>query len=625
MKSWKLPSVSARCTLVAISLYLIAHSVAMADVNSWIKPTSGNWEESASWSLGVLPDATQSIDISNPGWKAVAIGSQTARDFPQSMTVQSVYIASPTNSFNTLLLNFAGFERSFKATSLQVQPNSAVVVLSSALEVVTNSTPDGVSGNVYLGGSFIQSDYSWVKVDRALNIGRFGGGGYFLTNGTLAAGLLSVGGGLGSPLGIFAQYGGSNICDAIQVNTSGECDIYGGETTISNGITVGSGDYATLSSFYQYGGNINADTLINGHCILNGGTITGRMFAPSPNLFQRVDASILQTGGTNFALSLDLGHPNRFGGRAFYVLSNGVLRVSSSVSFGGGQFWQYNGVHSIASNLVMSGTDMGMGIATADYFLEGGIVSSGGLWAQGGTFGQGGGSNVIAGDLVLSTVTPLQPGVGSRTGQYALGGGFLGVNNIAISNSSAFKHAGGTLSHSGMLTLADGTWQTRPGTQMLGPLRLASGGSTYFNSMIGFPSGTSVLRFANSSAQPWSSTSTLLVTNWHGSTSGGGESQLFFGSNANGLNSQQLARIKFSLNDTLYAAKILSSGEVVPQAQQVAFSRSGHTLTLQWPAGSVLQSASDVAGPYTDVTGATSPYSVQTSEPHRFFRLRSSQ
>src|SRR3954462_2707091 len=179
MKSGKLPSVSARCPFAAMSLYLIAHSAAMADVNSWIKPTSGNWEESASWSLGVLPDATQSIDLSNPGWKAVAIGSQTARDFPQSMTVPSWYIASPTNSFNTLLLNFAGFERPLRAPSLQVQPNSAVVVLSSALEVVTNSTPDGISGNVYMGGTFVQSDYSWVKVDRALNIGRFAGGGYF--------------------------------------------------------------------------------------------------------------------------------------------------------------------------------------------------------------------------------------------------------------------------------------------------------------------------------------------------------------------------------------------------------------------------------------------------------------
>src|SRR6185503_2162223 len=101
--------------------------------NSWTKPTSGNWEEQDFWSLGVLPDANQSIVFNNPGWKALAIGSQTAQNFPQSMTLHSLHVDSPVDSYNTLLINWAGFERPLQTTFLSVGSNSAVVVQGSAL------------------------------------------------------------------------------------------------------------------------------------------------------------------------------------------------------------------------------------------------------------------------------------------------------------------------------------------------------------------------------------------------------------------------------------------------------------------------------------------------------------
>ena len=113
----------------------------------------------------------------------------------------------------------------------------------------------------------------------------------------------------------------------------------------------------------------------------------------------------------------------------------------------------------------------------------------------------------------------------------------------------------------------------------------------------------------------------LYITNWHGSAVGGGDTQLFFGSNASGLTSQQLARIKFNLSGGLSPARILATGEVVPQ-QVLTFSRSGNTLTLTWGPGWTLQSSSNVAGPYQDVPGAASPYSAAMSNPSRFFRLR---
>jgi len=304
------------------------------------------------------------------------------------------------------------------------------------------------------------------------------------------------------------------------------------------------------------------------------------------------------------------------------------VRVASSTTFNGGKFSQYNGVHTIASNFVMHGTDIGMGFATADYFLGGGTFSAGGLTAEAGTFQQDGGTNSIAGNLFLNTAPP---GFGGdvRPGNYALGGGFLSVNNISISNAAAFHHSGGVINHSGVLTLAAGMWQAGPGAQALGPLRLGMGSLTNYwlnpsNSTIAFPASASSLRLANSSAEAWSPTATLYINNWHGSASGGGETQLFFGSDATGLTSQQLARIKFNLSGGISPARILAIGEVVPGPRPtISYTRSSGGMVISWSGNYQLLTSTNVAGPYTTVSGATNPYTASFNEPQRFFVLRS--
>jgi hypothetical protein len=45
------------------------------------------------------------------------------------------------------------------------------------------------------------------------------------------------------------------------------------------------------------------------------------------------------------------------------------------------------------------------------------------------------------------------------------------------------------------------------------------------------------------------------------------------------------------------------------------------TVTVEWKCG-ILQSAPEVTGPYTDVPGATSPYTVDVADRHRYFRTR---
>src|SRR5882724_11335214 len=99
------------CGLIFLALCNCTSVFADSLVNAWTKPTSGYWEEQAYWSLEMLPDATQSIIFTNAGWKALALGANTAQNFPQSMQIQGLAITAPVDSYNTLLMNFCGFEQ----------------------------------------------------------------------------------------------------------------------------------------------------------------------------------------------------------------------------------------------------------------------------------------------------------------------------------------------------------------------------------------------------------------------------------------------------------------------------------------------------------------------------------
>jgi hypothetical protein len=69
-------------------------------------------------------------------------------------------------------------------------------------------------------------------------------------------------------------------------------------------------------------------------------------------------------------------------------------------------------------------------------------------------------------------------------------------------------------------------------------------------------------------------------------------------------------------------ARILSSGEIVPRPRPpVSYSKSGNQLVLQWASGWTLQTATNIAGPFTDVN-ASNPYTNSTaSGAQRYFRL----
>lgn len=157
------------------------------------------------------------------------------------------------------------------------------------------------------------------------------------------------------------------------------------------------------------------------------------------------------------------------------------------------------------------------------------------------------------------------------TGQTIIDAGTLRLNKSsgvdAISGSSVRVNSGGTLQlananqikNTTTMTLAGGTFSTGATvgfSEQLGALTLSG------NSSIDLGTGVHLLQFANSSSIAW--TGTLTIYDWVGTTSGGTQGRIFFGSNASGLTSSQLAKITFDGFGP--GAILLSSGELVPVA-----------------------------------------------------------
>ena len=156
----------------------------------------------------------------------------------------------------------------------------------------------------------------------------------------------------------------------------------------------------------------------------------------------------------------------------------------------------------------------------------------------------------------------------------------------------------------------------------LGPLDFAR------TSHIAFASFPSVLRFANSRDSLLDFRILLVIMNWSGSTNGGGTHQIIFGNSADAWTPGQLWHTAFrnpaGFPPGDYPARILANGEVVPMGRPaLAVSWGANSMALSWSENYYLQTATNVAGPYFDISNASSPYAVQpNAERQRYFRLR---
>jgi T5SS/PEP-CTERM-associated repeat protein len=127
------------CILISILL----SGVAQAQTNSWANPSHGFWDDSESWSLGVLPTNSQSVFITNAVSKTVTVDSYTATSYPESLTVSNLTVSAPGGVTNTLLLDNSGLTIPlFVLNIVDIDTNGVVVVNDSIVQV---------SGNLFIG------------------------------------------------------------------------------------------------------------------------------------------------------------------------------------------------------------------------------------------------------------------------------------------------------------------------------------------------------------------------------------------------------------------------------------------------------------------------------------------
>lgn len=625
---------------------------AKAQDNSWSSLTSGNWEDS-SWSLGIPPGTNQSILLTNAGWKAVQISPNTAQNFPQTLNVDSIDISSPTNSLNTLLLNYAGLDSPLTVQSLSVESNSTMTMYSSALQL------DGGNGvGLTVGGEFDQNDS--LVAGRQINVGYIGPGVYNMNSGFLAVSNLWIGGSSG---GIFNQNGGTNAV--------GITDVEGGNYLLNDGYFAAT-IYFDGGIFTQHGGLLNSDlTAFRGTYVLEGGMHEGAATVPSSDGYTSGSAGMIQTGGTNSG-PLDIGSY----GYGSYTLSNGISFADSlSVDYEG-QYNQWGGTQIVAGSINVAERQIAADAYSIGIFnLNGGGISSAGFSDEG-YYTQGDGTNLVMGDVTTQGVEAFLllsnglftannfianaasvGGVFLRgatlivTNQFTIGAyayfpdwegfdgssGQLVVSNIAIAPGGTFSCGSCAISQSGTLALTNATLNAGSGRVQFGSLQLSTGGNT--NSTISMPSGASTLRFGDSHSMPWSSVPILFIQNWSGSLYGGGQQQIIFGNSSAALTAQQLAQIQFQnpagLAAGTYPARILATGEIVPKSgapppTQLGLrpATNGMQLTIRGQAGRnySIQVSTDLVHwvTWTNQTNSTGTCSVcdsgATNCPMRFYR-----
>lgn len=594
-----------RGILWSITIVLITAS-ASAAVNSWTSQVTGAWHD-LSWSLGVRPDISQdAIMVTNYGQKAVIIDSTTVNSYLSTLTISNLNVAGTPLSTNTLLLNFTGTAHPLHVyNSINVNPNGVLLNLSGAISL------EGTANTLTINGAVINQDGGSNYFSGNCYIGtRTNYGSYNLTNGILCMGNAFVDFG-----GVFNQIDGTTSIASFFETSQSYSSLVGGS---GPRCTVLHGAFSTPSmlisgdgSFYQGDATITVSNVLTvgellsrftdstGSYYLTNGTLT----TGSAMIGEAADGYFFQYGGIHRTSALNLdGNPTY--GSGGYELDGGnlICAVDETLDVGS-DFTQNGGTNSIGGQLTLH---------DAFYSFNGGLLGSWNVFVQGdGAYGQGfwpvftqsNGNHYVTNTLAVGSFAT-----------YDLYSGALVAGAIELNTTFGppgfLNHTGGMLSSSAM-TFSGGQL-TASGTEMLGTLTLA--GSTSSD----YLSSNSVQHFAASAQISWESNAVLQIYGWLAGTN-----HIYVGNSASALTERQLQQITFP--DVGGWGKLLATGELVPwPVPPLVFTQSGTTLTFSWPGTAVLQWADDPAGPYTDVPGASSPYTPPITAPQKFFRLRQS-
>jgi autotransporter-associated beta strand protein len=386
------------------------------------------------------------------------------------------------------------------------------VVVNNAITIVSSLAPDATTSRAFTkqgAGAFLVTGNKTNTGTTQIDAGTLGVAGTFTSgNVTLNGGVLGVGGGFFRSLG--------TASNQVQWTNSGGFAAYGPSPTWGNGSNNLNLDIGGASGTLIW--NSTPNFLATGQTLILGSTISN--------------------GTVLFNNPINLNGANR----TVQVVHSTTAPVGNyDASFGGI-------ISSAAGSLTITGD---------------GIVYTSIVHTYGGTTTINGGTLRLDDNPFFTPGTPRlanTSGIMINSGGTLLFGQTLSQTSTDRLNNSPMTLNGGTFNTGGFSEHG-----ANNNTAGIGALTLQS------SSIIDMASGTSILAFANSSANSaaWGIGKSLDIWNWTGTpTTGGGTDQLYFGSDATGLTASQLLEIHFysGAGTGLYGGPtaILANGEVVP-------------------------------------------------------------
>ena len=605
--------------VIFVGVVLCTSTLRAVETNEWTKGTDGKWEEPF-WSLGKLPAGDQAIQIVNAGEKIVEMDAETSRMHGPSLSMSQLVITGK----NTLLLNNVGpravtiVENTNAWYDVDISKDGTLVNMNSVLQLEgeRNRIHVGTGGRLFQNGGATRADELLVT----------GTGEFHLTNGILEARSLSY-----PSTGFFFQYGG-RVMVKEGAFAWGTARLEGGELNVQESLRVGDN-----VKFFQSGGTNRSTTLSvapnsSGHQEYQ---LSGGLLATSNSFVGAfMSGSWIRQSGGEFVVTNKLtllGSARYYPPSAItagYELSGGTFSaadVELDARYGHSEYFQKGGDARISNTLQLN-----LPVGGFNTEMRGTVRLDGGSLECGSILWQGVGADIVqtGGDLIVANgfafggrlPPPLWPTGTRLIARYEFAGGTLTAKDIEIEAEMVIgsSTARNRISNSGYFKLG-GTLRAGDADESLGRFILAT------NALIDLGGGKAKLAFANSAGETWNSAASLTITNW--ASIGGGQDRLSFGSNTSGLTVEQLETVRFinpgGYTPGEYSAKLLENGELVPGLMRsISMAPAPSGLTLEWMAPYRLQTATNAGGPYEDVVGANSPYSVPiTGEPRRFYRL----
>jgi autotransporter-associated beta strand protein len=477
----------------------------------WIKNDNSNsaWSSNLG-SMNIAAGATMDLRNNDVYIDALTGSGTLDNNYTVAKTV-IVGVANSSSTFNGVIGSSAGL--------LYLGKNGTGTLTLTGVNTYTGVT-------TISGGTLVLS-----------GAGSLGGGAYANSISIATGATLNVNSTAAQTLSNVISGAGALVKNNTGVLTLTASNSYTGGTTINGGtinansnptfannalntITVNSGTTLSFGAHWGLGGN----TTINTPLIINGGTVTNN-----------------GNWVTNFG-------PITFNGGTM-TYTGGADAQNHSIMLGG--------TVTVTDNSTISGTtSANFGVNLANVTVADGVfnIQSGKtLTISAPLYNRNNSTTVYASNLIKTGAgTLLLTGTASHTGTTTLSQGELRLNPSAnLAWASPMVLNGGTLS-----TVGIGAYNITS-TSTLGLTD---------NSIINFdPTTAHALTFANSSAVAWTSSKSLLVNGWQGSTgTTGTKAKVNF--NTTTLTATQLGMIKFNYNSGFYATSSIGSNpyELVP-------------------------------------------------------------